>query len=76
MQTPKSFNSQVAAKKQNDTKDYKDEQAKQSKDSVLFNGQQACAKLREAFDILSAALKLQVCFPFFKSFFFFCFSCF
>ncbi|XP_060557928.1 probable DNA double-strand break repair Rad50 ATPase isoform X2 [Ruditapes philippinarum] len=59
MQTPKYFNSQVAAKKQKDAKDFKDEQAKQSKNSVLFNGQQACAKLREAFDILSAALKLQ-----------------
>lgn len=59
MHPPKSVNAQVAAKKLKDSKDYKDEQAKQSKNSVLFNGQHACAKLREAFDILSAALKLQ-----------------
>ncbi|XP_053403791.1 uncharacterized protein LOC123554678 [Mercenaria mercenaria] len=53
------FESKAPTKKTKEVKDSKDEEANQKKSMVFFCGQQACAKLREAFDTLSVSLKIQ-----------------
>ena len=49
-------------KKAKETIDPKEQEAKQKKSQVIFNGQHAVSKLREAFDMLSNSLGLQVCY--------------
>ena len=46
--------------KKKETADPKEQEARQKKTQVLFNGQHAVSKLREAFDMLSNSLGLQV----------------
>ncbi|KAL4220763.1 hypothetical protein ACF0H5_021157 [Mactra antiquata] len=53
------FNSQPGGKKPKEVNSTKDEETRQMKSAVVFNGQHACSKLREAFDMLSGSLNLQ-----------------
>ena len=47
-------------KKEKEQVDPKEVEAKQKRTQVLFHGQQAVAKLREAFDMLSNSMGLKV----------------
>ena len=50
-------------KKEKEQIDPKEQEAKQKRTQVLFHGQQAVSKLREAFDMLSNSLGLKVRLP-------------
>ena len=53
------FDNNVVSKKEKEVRDSKEEEDRQKKSQVIFNGQHACAKLRESFDCLSSSIELQ-----------------
>lgn len=62
IQSMKAFtfdNSVSGLKKQKDKKDMKEEEARSKKNAAILSGQQAVAKLREAYDLLSSSMNIQ-----------------
>lgn len=54
------FGQEAEVNKQKDHKDPKEEESKRKRSQAIFCGQSACAKLKEAFDLLSQSLSIQV----------------